>query len=83
MSKVCLNCAHCWRGFMGVGPTCDRRKSFNLVQGEVVNSRSCLFERSRLWRWLGLDTCGPDGRYFVKRVIPAPPNAGSGVSKAA
>lgn len=46
---------------------CDRRKSWNVVCGVISSRRTCESERTRFWRWLGRDTCGPEGLYWIQK----------------
>jgi len=68
MSRLCRDCGHFqpWSFVAGMSEAwCRRPKRFDLARGAKTDPRTCAFERAKLWRWLGLDTCGPDGRYFV------------------
>lgn len=49
------------------------------IYGKVITHRSARFERSWLWRALGLDTCGPNAYYWVEYRRPKPPKGGSAV----
>lgn len=70
LAKTCKDCAFCHSSVMSNNhgaKTCNRRSYFSNVHGRVVIGRTAEFERAWLWRKLGADTCGPEGRYWQAR----------------
>jgi hypothetical protein len=81
---TCSGCDHSWKQINGGSWMCSRGlTSFHRIEGERAISRTCDYERSRFWRWLGAETCGREGRYWAKRIERSPPTRGSCVSKPA
>lgn len=72
--KLCFDCRHVF-GRRDLA-SCHRRAcTVDVIYGPQRRVTTCEFERSRIWRWLGFNTCGPDGRYFepVARHDDTPP----------
>lgn len=73
--KTCVSCEHSQKPFR-FRLDCNRRPcKIDKIHGAMSSARSCGFERTRLWRWLGIDTCGPEGRYWTPRKPLTPPTA--------
>ena len=73
--NICATCRFCHTSLMSNNhgaKTCNRRTVESVVHGTVTVGRTAEFERSRLWCWLGMDTCGPEGRYW--EALPPPPS---------
>ncbi|AHE52598.1 hypothetical protein NX02_22095 [Sphingomonas sanxanigenens DSM 19645 = NX02] len=77
-APTCATCQHCVtllarRLHDGMpARNCLRRSRRSVVHGVTGDARTAEFERSRIWRWFGADTCGPEGRYW-KQGQPAQP----------
>lgn len=87
VARTCATCEHSWRwGRPQSGRRCGRPGDggYDLVNGQKPRQPTfCSDERTRLWRWFGIDTCGPEGRYWELRIEGSPPTGGSCVSKPA
>ena len=87
VARTCATCEHSWRwGRPQSGRRCSRPGDggYDLVNGQKPRQPTfCSDERTRLWRWFGIETCGPEGRYWELRTKRLPPIGGSGVSKPA
>lgn len=62
---ICVDCQH----HIGHSSLCGhpRLVTWNKVAGTELAPKTCEYERSRIWQWLGLNTCGPAARYFQRR----------------
>ena len=83
--RTCATCQHSWKWARPQsGRRCGRPGDggCDLINGQKPRQPTfCDSERTRLWRWLGLDTCGPEGRYWEPRIERLPPIGGTGVRK--
>lgn len=61
---ACRRCAHYRNGSGGVCVGPQVKQTYNAVTGYLEGSSSAYFQRWWFWAWLGLNTCGKDGRYF-------------------
>ena len=64
---TCASCKFAWSwSSPRAGRMCGRPGDggYDVINGQKAKlPATCDYERFRLWRWLGLDTCGPEGRY--------------------
>jgi len=74
---TCATCRHCFTSMYAATHgqrTCNRRTRFSSVNGTVTVGRPAEYERSRFWRMLGANICGPEGCYWSKELPPLPPS---------
>lgn len=76
--KPCVECEHYRFWTHAKGAHCARRSAFDIVDGDMVDIRSCHVERSGAFLFWGRDRCGPEGRYWEARRPATPPHGSSG-----
>ena len=67
--RVCLGCK--WQHGFQTGRRCfspHQGSDLDPVEGLIGRTSTCESQRTRLWRWLGHDVCGPEGKYFEQYV---------------
>lgn len=81
--RVCAECEHCAISCFAAThgqKSCVRRTRQSNIHGTVDVVHTAEYERAWLWRFLGFDTCGPEGRFWKKRKPLCPPTGGSAVA---
>jgi hypothetical protein len=74
--RTCKTCEYAVPRYDGSGRRfCNgpHRYRFSDVRGGYTDPTNCEYERWSFWRWLGFDTCGPSGRYWLKAAVRIPP----------
>jgi hypothetical protein len=79
---ACVDCNLMFPSIRGGSKLCGRfGERFSAVDGPTASLSTCESERWRFWRWLGCNTCGPEGRYFEPKQPLKPPTGGSAVMR--
>lgn len=69
--KTCADCRHFFKGHARAPNLCrgpQRIRRTNRVTGQSIYPANAEYERASLWRALGLNTCGPEARYFEEQI---------------